>query len=218
MAPVRVRDVVLISEQIPRDVQVAAVVASGESDLRGRIGGRTAAHHQRPDRLAGEQAGKRRRGCAGRGFAGEEITRAREADAHRIEKIRIEDVRFFHARDLFVQAVDIRAVSVDAGGREIGAVVDRVNGRAGCLSSEKRWSRRSVAKVSRMVCSGLLSASEIPPKSGAPGVATGHALISDETPTKTRPEAGQGFGAGVTSLQGSDPARAASSGTRSTPV
>ena len=62
MAPVRVRDVVLIGEQISRDVQVAAVVASGESDLRSRIGCRAAADHQRPDRLTREQAGQRRRG------------------------------------------------------------------------------------------------------------------------------------------------------------
>ena len=53
-----------------------------------------------------------------------------------------------------------------------------------------------------MVCKGLLNASEIPPKSGAPGFGAGHELISGETPTNASPEAGQGFGAGLTSLQG----------------
>src|SRR5580700_4241115 len=69
-----------------------------------------------------------------------------------------------------------------------------------------------------MVCRGLLNASEIPPKSDAPGVGAGHALISGETPTNASPEVGQGLGTGLTSLQGSEPARALASGTRSTPV
>src|ERR1035438_683448 len=69
-----------------------------------------------------------------------------------------------------------------------------------------------------MVCNGLLNASEMPPKSGAPGVGDGHALINGETPTNANPEAGQGLGAGLTSLQGRKPLRALVSGTRSTPV
>src|SRR5579862_5241600 len=69
-----------------------------------------------------------------------------------------------------------------------------------------------------MVCKGLLNASEIPPKSGAPAVGAGHRLISGDTPTNASPDCGQGLGAGVTILHGRDPLRALLSGTRSTPV
>ena len=69
-----------------------------------------------------------------------------------------------------------------------------------------------------MVCSGLLKASEIPPKSGAPADGAGHALISGDTPTNASPEAGHGLGAGLINLQGKFPLRASASGTRSTPV
>jgi len=103
-------------------------------------------------------------------------------------------VSFLDTRDLFAEALDVRAVQVGAGGRQVGAIVDRV-GRAQRVPEEKTWSSRTVPKSSRIVCNGLLNASEMPPKSGAPGLAAGHASINGETPTNARPEVGQG-GAG----------------------
>ena len=108
---------------------------------------------------------------------------------------------FLDARHLLAEALHVGAVQVGAGGREVGAVVDGVD-RAQRIPGGKMWSNRTVPKSSRMVCRGLLNASEIPPKSGAPGLGAGHALISGETPTSASPEAGQGLGAGLTSLQG----------------
>jgi len=108
-------------------------------------------------------------------------------------------VSFLDTRDLFAEALDVRAVQVGAGGRQVGAIVDRVAALS-VSREEKTWSSRTVPKSSRIVCNGLLNASECPEVRSA-GARRGHASINGETPTNARPEVGQG-GAGLISLQG----------------
>ncbi len=76
-----------------------------------------------PCRPSGRPAAGSPRG----GFASEEITGPRKAGAGRVQQGTGEDVGFLNARHLFAEALHIRAIRVGAGGREVGAVVNRID-------------------------------------------------------------------------------------------
>ena len=61
------RHAILIGEQIARDVQIAAVVAARQAQLRGGIRRRAAAHHHRADGCPARKPGRLAAGVPGVG-------------------------------------------------------------------------------------------------------------------------------------------------------
>ena len=131
-----VGNAVFVREQVARNPQVASVVASRQAELSGGIRSRAASHHDRAHRISGQETGQGGRGRARGGLAGEEISRPGIADARRVEQRGGKDMRFLDARHLLSETFHIRAVEVGAGGSEVGAVIDRVDGRSRCLSGK----------------------------------------------------------------------------------
>ncbi len=115
-------------EEVAIDVQVAAVVAAGEPELRLRVGRLAAADDDRANGQPGEKPWHR---CGRRAWgrlAGEEVGGAREAESRRVQQIRREHVRVLDAEHLFAQAEQIGAVRIERRRRIRVAVVDRVDG------------------------------------------------------------------------------------------
>ena len=67
MAALGERDAVFIGEEIAGDAEIAAVIAAGETQLRGGIGGGAAADHDRADRETAKKAGRLAAGVPGVG-------------------------------------------------------------------------------------------------------------------------------------------------------
>src|SRR5690348_15689844 len=94
VAPMNARKLIGKGEEISRDVQIAAIVASREPYLRLRIGGLTASHDDGSDREASQKTGSARRRSAGRRLSGKKISGAREAETRRIDHPRRRNMIF----------------------------------------------------------------------------------------------------------------------------
>src|SRR5215469_9628674 len=119
---------VFISEEIAGDIEIAAVIASGQANLGSGIGSRTAAHHERAERQSRHETRKASCGGTGSGFPSKEVSSTRVPEAGCVEQTRRKLVGLLDAGHLLAQSLGIGAVEVGAGGGEVLTVVDGVNG------------------------------------------------------------------------------------------
>src|SRR5712692_9975032 len=112
MAPPRQRHAIFISEQIARDVQIAAVVASGQTDLGRGIRSGTAADHHGTDRKPGQKAGNA--GCRGawRRLSRKKVASTRKPEARGIQEGRRKNVCLLKIEDLLAESKNIRAIGI----------------------------------------------------------------------------------------------------------
>ena len=115
-------------------------------------------------------------GTIDRCCARKEVTRARKADSRRIQNCRRKDMLLLQADDLLAQRFE-RLGLADLMEGVSSALSSTVYTPNSVSLSEKVWSRRTVPKSSRMICSGWLNASAIPPPKSGP-FCTGHSESS----------------------------------------
>src|SRR5579872_4751714 len=134
VTPVSPYDLIFVREKIAVHVEVAAVVAARETDLRGGIRCRAAAHVDGAHaQVADEAQIHARRGSSRRRLAVEEITGARKTETRRVEERGRERMGLFHAQHLLAQAFDVLHERVYAGSR-IRAVVNGVGDARGIFA------------------------------------------------------------------------------------
>lgn len=118
---------IFIGKEIASNAEITAVVATGETELGGGIGGRAASDNDGTEWEAAEETGFAGCGSAGSGFTREEVGGAGKTDTGGVEKVWREDVGLFDAGDLFAEGFGVGTEEVSAGGSEIGAIVDGVD-------------------------------------------------------------------------------------------
>ncbi len=126
MAPFGNRGLIGVREKIAREVQVASVIAPGQSKLRLRIGRLAAAHHDRSHRMPLNKSGNRGSGRARRGLSGEKISGAGKSDPGGVHHGRRKDMRFFQAEHLLAQREQVGGESVQWSCRGAAAVIVRI--------------------------------------------------------------------------------------------
>ena len=111
VTPFGERDPVRIGKDIAGDMQIAAVIASRQSQLRLRVGRLAAAHHDGADRESRQESRDRSCRAAGSRLPGKEITGARKSEPRRVHQVRRKHVRLFEADHLLAQLNKIGRVT-----------------------------------------------------------------------------------------------------------
>ncbi len=109
MTPARERDVILEGVQVSRNGQIAPIVASGEAELRRRIGGRASTDDNSAYGMSDEEA---RNACGRRAWGRltrKEIAGARKSHSRAVHQRRRKNVRLLQTKYLLAKRHHVAA-------------------------------------------------------------------------------------------------------------
>src|SRR5260370_20663280 len=117
---------------------MAAVIASGETDGRLRVGCCATTDYYGTHGSAEKKTWDAGGGCTGRRLSGEEVPGAGKAQANGVQHCRGKNVLSFEADNLLAQSNDVGAEGIEWRGGEVIAIINRVD------RSERVFRRKDV--------------------------------------------------------------------------
>src|SRR5260370_13301868 len=122
---------------------MAAVIASGETDGRLRVGCCATTDYYGADGCVEKKRWDGGGGCTGRRLSGEEVAGAGKPHANGVQHCRGKNVRSFEADNLLAQSNDVGAEGIEWRGGEVIAIINRVD------RNERGFRRKDVVDAGR---------------------------------------------------------------------
>ena len=107
--------------------QVAAVIASRQTDLRLRVRGSATAHHHCTYQMPRQKTRNTGGWSAGSGFASEEVSGSRDSRSVQYSTGKVKTCGFFQAQHLLSQVENVSAIRIQGRGRNVAAVINGVD-------------------------------------------------------------------------------------------